>query len=779
MEFTATTLIGIISALVYVLAGRAVLFPMRDRIDPRMQRWLLLTLLMGMLTSLSFLFDPATVVSGGLTVGGLRVLGISLIIVLVSSLTLTYLRQRGERGWLLVSLLWWVALVAVTVVDEDSLLGREAWIEDTFSPLYIPGVMALAGWVVLALVSIFQTMFVFAAANLPEVANRAIFWVLTLPVVLMGAVLAATNAEVLVELGLVVQTIGLMSVVYAAGRVYVLDVRRNLVLTLNTILITLLGAATILVALIIANNATFESDNERFIFYVGLAAAAAVIYTVLRLVVSAGVSRVYGLSPEDVAAQLHDFAEAITGVVELDELLKVVLQKERDILRIQRGGLVLLSEDAKRDDGLNSFRLKPHAIGDLPNVEGSLLVTSPILRRLLIDRKPLTQYEIDYDPAFQAASAEEKDFFKQLRMAAYAPVLPQGETLGILCAGPKSNDEPFQPADLELLATVANQAGVALRNARLLADVRDAKERAEVVNTELQSAKEQLEQLDSVKTDFITIASHELRTPLAQIRGYTDIIEALNESGMLDPEQLASMTSNLRKATDRMEELIRNMLDVSQLDVNAMDLRFSKTTIENVVRLSIEPLTESIRNRKQSVTARGLRGLPEIEADMQRLVQAVQNVVLNAVKFTPDGGRIDINGSLRNNPKTGRDEILIAIKDTGIGIDKKNQEIVFEKFVRAHDPSLHSTGKTKFMGAGPGLGLTIARGVIEGHGGKIWVESEGYDQEKMPGSTFYIVLPVKPPEDATGVLHFEPTVSSVDRTKLMEEVKAMQQQQGS
>jgi signal transduction histidine kinase len=260
--------------------------------------------------------------------------------------------------------------------------------------------------------------------------------------------------------------------------------------------------------------------------------------------------------------------------------------------------------------------------------------------------------------------------------------------------------------------------------------------------------------LDAVKTDFITIASHELRTPLAQIRGHTDIIEALNEQGILDQEQLGALTSNLRKAADRLETLIGDMLDVSQLDLSAMDLRFAQATIENVVRLAIEPLQESIRSRKQSLTARGLRGLPAIEADMQRLVQAVRNIVLNAVKFTPDGGRIDIIGSLISNAQTGRDEIQVAIKDTGIGIDPKNHEAIFEKFFRTSDPGLHSTGATKFMGAGPGLGLTIARGVLQGHGGRIWVESPRFDPDKMPGSTFYIALPVHPPEGARRVMSF-------------------------
>jgi signal transduction histidine kinase len=228
---------------------------------------------------------------------------------------------------------------------------------------------------------------------------------------------------------------------------------------------------------------------------------------------------------------------------------------------------------------------------------------------------------------------------------------------------------------------------------------------------------------------------------------------------------MAGMTTNLRKAADRLENLIGAMLDVSQLDVDAMDLRFSQTSVEHCMRTAIEPLTESVKQRKLMLSARGLRNLPPIQADMQRLVQAFRNVVLNAIKYTPDGGRIDISGQMDD------DNIMITIKDSGIGIAKENHELIFEKFFRAHDPSLHSTGTTKFMGAGPGLGLTIARGVITAHGGHIWVESPGYDPENYPGSTFYISLPLSPPEDVAQISPFESTVS-LSATMLQESMMA-------
>ncbi len=275
-----------------------------------------------------------------------------------------------------------------------------------------------------------------------------------------------------------------------------------------------------------------------------------------------------------------------------------------------------------------------------------------------------------------------------------------------------------------------------------------------VLVADLQRLNSEMRRLDSVKTDFVTIASHELRTPLAQIRGYTDILEAVVESDQVDQAHVSSMVNSLRKASERMEELISAMLDVSVIDVNAMDLRFAQTSISTIVRTAIEPLQDAMRQRKIYLRADGLKELTPIQGDMQRLVQAFRNVVVNAIKYTPDGGRIEISGTSKPIA-TGEPGVLITIRDTGVGIERDNLELIFRKFYRGHDPSLHSTGSYKFMGAGPGLGLTIAKGVIEGHGGKIWAESTGHDPIRFPGSIFYIALPITPPADARRVLPFQ------------------------
>jgi signal transduction histidine kinase len=122
------------------------------------------------------------------------------------------------------------------------------------------------------------------------------------------------------------------------------------------------------------------------------------------------------------------------------------------------------------------------------------------------------------------------------------------------------------------------------------------------------------------------------------------------------------------------------------------------------------------------------------------------HLLTNAIKFTPNGGKIEVTASQisPNNRDLPEGGVELIVKDTGVGVDKALQEIIFTKFYQPGDKlNRHSTGKTKFQGSGAGLGLALSRGIVNAHGGRIWVESDGYDEEKLPGSEFHVILPLR------------------------------------
>ncbi len=354
----------------------------------------------------------------------------------------------------------------------------------------------------------------------------------------------------------------------------------------------------------------------------------------------------------------------------------------------------------------------------------------------------LTQYDVDLHPRFKALAADERAWLKQLDMDIYVPIHAQGEWVGLLTLGPKrSGDRYFEP-DMVLLETLADQTAVALDNARLFDDLKARNEEIKRLNEELARANQELTRMGRAKSDFIDIASHELRTPLTQVKGYTGIIKEMVETNSLDPLAAENMVRGLNIASRRLEEIVDMMFDVAQIDTETLSLNLSPKPIQPIVEAAAEQWRSALEERDLALTIAGLDHLPPIPSDGKRLEQAFSQLIQNAIKFTPNGGHIRITGRLQEwtLPRDQRVEIVVA--DTGIGIDPEDLENIFEKFYRPGDVLLHSTGKTKFKGAGPGLGLTIVRGIVEAHGGRIWAESPGCDEEKCPGGEFHVILPV-------------------------------------
>jgi signal transduction histidine kinase len=248
-----------------------------------------------------------------------------------------------------------------------------------------------------------------------------------------------------------------------------------------------------------------------------------------------------------------------------------------------------------------------------------------------------------------------------------------------------------------------------------------------------------LRQLDRNKLEFIQVAAHELRTPLTVLNGYSKVLQSFPE--IRDNVSLSELVAGIIKGTDRIHEVVNMMLDVTRIDVETLQVASVPVLLKRIINNLVREFEKATIARRINLTVQHAAGTPNIQGDPALIEKALYHLIVNAIKYTPDGGKVTVI----TRPVTmenGSPGVEIAIKDTGIGLDAEHHELVFEKFYQAGNVAIHSSGKTTFKGGGPGLGLAIVRGIARVHGGKVWVESAGHDEVHLPGSTFYLQLPV-------------------------------------
>lgn len=271
---------------------------------------------------------------------------------------------------------------------------------------------------------------------------------------------------------------------------------------------------------------------------------------------------------------------------------------------------------------------------------------------------------------------------------------------------------------------------------------------------ELEKFSQDLTRLDQIKDAFINISAHELRTPLTLLIGYNRLL--LENPGFREvlatDEGAQMLVEGMSQSITRMQGIINEILTISRIITNRLEIAVAPVNLVEIIQRTIDYYANTLRERRLELST-DLAGAPSrMMADLDLLELTLRNVLGNAIKYTPDRGRISIAVTAR--PGRGPDDttVLITVRDTGIGIPRDSLDRIFERFNTTSDPMLHSTSKTAFRGGGIGLGLAVARGVIEAHGGRIWAESPGYDPQRNPGSTFNIILPlvVNPKKGAKG-----------------------------
>lgn len=434
----------------------------------------------------------------------------------------------------------------------------------------------------------------------------------------------------------------------------------------------------------------------------------------------------------EIAETLARTGREITGTLEMQRVPALILEQLALVVPYERGAVLLRRDNALQMIARRGFPASPNT--------GALMVAirpGDVFQQISATRQPVLVEDVTKAPGWQQV-----DWLPVHHSWLGVPLISKDNVIGMVSLTRKEVGA-FTPVDAETVVSFAVQAAIALENAHLVAEIRHLNEHLEKIVQErteqLKHAYQSLERLDRAKTKFIDVAAHELRTPLTAIHGYSHL---LRESKTIknDPDGRILLDGILR-GVNRLQEIINSILDMARIDNQTLQMRRSPVRLAPLYRQLQQEFGAALRERRLTLQIENIDTLPEVSADASLLYKAFQHLLTNAIKYTPDGGKITLSG--RETQEENRRVLELRFADTGIGIAPEEQTMIFEKFYQTGEVALHSSGKTKYKGGGPGLGLAIVRGIVLAHGGNVWVESRGYDEEKCPGSTFYVRLPVK------------------------------------
>jgi signal transduction histidine kinase/DNA-binding LacI/PurR family transcriptional regulator len=433
------------------------------------------------------------------------------------------------------------------------------------------------------------------------------------------------------------------------------------------------------------------------------------------------------------AEALARVSRQLSSLTNIEHLPEQILEQLRQVLPYERGVLIMADVDGEPEIRAHSGMppaadLKTFAL----KIRGADFYRS-------VARKGETLLIHDIH---NVKEWSQPDWLPRDRSWLGAPLYSKENVVGMLALS--RADHAFSEDDALLAATFAMQAIVALENARLYNEVTGINQVMERIVEqrvkELNEAYKTLDQHNKNKSAFIQVAAHELRTPLTVIKGYLGMLK--EDAGIASNPLLKQAVEGVTQGAQRLHQVVNSMLDVARLENQIIVPHVEAVSLGLILRLIHKDYLEDLALRSLTLTLDdAIRQVPPLMADPELLKKALDQVVVNAIKYTPDGGSIHISARVVEDERMGK-MAEIRVKDTGIGIDPEHHKIIFEKLYQLGQVDLHSSSRTNYKGGGAGLGLAIAAGIVKALQGSIWVESPGRDEEKFPGSTFYIRLPL-------------------------------------
>ncbi|MFO1313747.1 MAG: GAF domain-containing protein [Burkholderiales bacterium] len=401
---------------------------------------------------------------------------------------------------------------------------------------------------------------------------------------------------------------------------------------------------------------------------------------------------------------LGDVGQAVSSTLDLSTVLSTIVSRARALTGVEgasvyeydeaREAFILRSSDGLPADLIEALNRTPMRPG-----EGAL-------GRMALTHQPVEIGDVADERAYQ--SRVRKLLVRlDLRSMLAVPLLRESHLLGGLVVNRRAPGA-FDPQVVELLKTFATQSALAIQNARLYREI-------EIKSRELETASRH-------KSEFLANMSHELRTPLNAIIGFSEVLSE-RLFGELNAKQ-AEYVVDIAESGRHLLMLINDILDLSKIEAGRMELDASEMDLARTIEQTLVLVRERAERRGIALSCAIGSGVGAIHADARKVKQVLLNLLSNALKFTPAGGRVDVGAAAFD------DRVEVSVSDTGIGIAPEDQDAVFEEF--------RQVGASAAKSEGTGLGLAISRKFIELHGGRIFLQST-----PGVGSTFTFTLPVR------------------------------------
>lgn len=422
---------------------------------------------------------------------------------------------------------------------------------------------------------------------------------------------------------------------------------------------------------------------------------------------------------------LHQTGIVITSTLDVQKLFSTVLKLLRKNLGFQR--MILVLQDPGGTKGIISdvSGMPLELEQQIRHLEFSI-TSGSIDETLLIHGRPVFAY--DLEEIAHKLNPLVLPICRRMEVKSFvcAPLVSHQRVLGYL--GAERGNQRCTHEDLDLLLTIGSHVAVAIDNARTYEEVeklaQTLEERVTERTQDLQSANERLQELDRLKSSFVSIVSHELRTPMTSIKGLVEnMLDGL--VGNLNDRQ-SFYLERMKYNIERLTRMINDLLDLSRIEAGRMDLHQSAVNMGSLAREVVETLQPMAQERSLTLEARISSPIGLIQGDRDKLIQIFTNLINNALKFTESPGTVAVEVKQRDDGM-----VQTCIIDNGCGIPLEEQQTIFERFYRGQSSEMKNRGA--------GLGLAITKSLVELHGGSIWVESTPEE-----GSRFCVILPVTP-----------------------------------